>query len=183
MALRFASGRLIPRVALPVAVLAAAMLLVAMRADRSSGRGFAFMYSAKYACVNEVGSESSLFVKQGAGITYRTVVNVHNPNSFGVTIGKKAAGALTERDPGPGKISDIVPLDLIPDQVLAIDCRDVLALLGGVQPNGDGMVVVFSTASLDVWAAYTMRGSASSGVGLGLNGNVDVVAVPERRIG
>jgi hypothetical protein len=64
------------------------------------------------------------------------VVNVHNPSNVTVLIQKKAAGALTERDPGPGTISPFKAVELIPDQVLAIDCRDVAALLGGAHPNG-----------------------------------------------
>ncbi len=151
----------------------------------SAQAGPNFEYAAKYICVNEVGPPGSLVANQGSGITYRTVINVHNPSlQTTAQIGKKAAGALTERSPEAGKISPIRALQLVPDQVLAIDCKDVAALLGGAQPNGDGMVVVYSSISLDVWAVYTMRGTLkdAGGATIGINGNIDVVHVPERSL-
>lgn len=137
-----------------------------------------YMYTAKYACSPEVGPTSTVF--QGK-TKYRTVVNVHNPNSTTVRIGKKAVVALRE-DKEPGKISEIHVVDLVPDGAIGIDCKDILGLFGGAkQPNGDGLVVILSEVPLDVWAVYTSRAVSSTGVGEGLAGNIDVVWVPAQR--
>lgn len=147
----------------------------------ASGAGGAalapFQYVAKYACSPEVGPVSSYFAS--ASVTqYRTTINVHNPNSVPVTIGKKAVVALRE-NLQRGTISPVMSLDLKPDEAIAIDCKDIKALLGGVaQPGGDGLVVVYSNTPLDVWAVYTSKMSVSSATGEGLAGNIDVVWVP-----
>ncbi len=142
----------------------------------------AFQYVAKFVCVNEVGPASTAVVNQAGPtpISYRTVVNVHNPNTKDVTIGKKAAGAASENSGAIGKIGKVKQLVLVPDQVLMIDCKDISLLLGGIQPNGDGVVVVYSNQPLDIWAVYTMRGiltPTGGGSPTAINGNIDVVHV------
>src|SRR5207247_712195 len=119
MAPRMLPRRRSLRLMLVVSVLAVATLAVLVgRASTGSAQAFTFMYSAKYECVNEVGPPSSLVINQGAGITYRTVINVHNPTNTTVQIGKKAAAGGTEVQP-PGQISPVKNLVLLPDQVLA----------------------------------------------------------------
>ncbi len=161
------------------AVLVAAVIGVAF-AGRARGAGPAFQYVAKYVCSNEVGPASTAVVSQGTGVTYRTAVNIHNPNSLDANIAKKAAVALSERSTQGGVIGTLHPLVLKPDQALLIDCKDIATLLGGVQPNGDGVVVIYSDSPLDVWAAYTMRGTlvpAGGGAPTAINGGMDVVHV------
>src|SRR2546430_1821100 len=83
---------------------------------------------AKYVCVPEVGGGATIVAAPKAGVWYRTVINVHNPNGTPVQILKKAAAALSERSGNPGTIGKPVSVVLQPDQVLMIDCTDIRAL-------------------------------------------------------
>jgi hypothetical protein len=90
---------------LVVSLVAMATLAVLVgRASTGSAQAFTFMYSAKYECVNEVGPPSSTVINQGAGMTYRMVVNIHNPTNTTVQIAKKAAQGTTENQQ-PGKVT------------------------------------------------------------------------------
>ncbi len=165
----------------PVAIVLLGAAIDLFMVTRAGAQTAPIQYVAKFVCVPEVGPASTAVIGLGTGITYRTALNVHNPNSVRVTIGKKAAAALTERSPTPGKVSSIVQVILVADQVLLIDCTDIKTLLGGVQPNGDGVVVIFSPPGvlLDVWAVYTSKGLTTAANGdIAQSGNIDVVQVP-----
>jgi hypothetical protein len=119
-----------------------------------------FMYTVKFACVEEVGPAEADF----GGIPflparYRTAVNIHNPQRDDVSFQKKAVVALSQGSGEHGFISEWQEERLRSDDALDVDCRDIQKLLGGTQPVGDGFVVIESQLPLDVVAVYTTEGA------------------------
>ena len=114
-----------------------------------------FMYTVKFTCVAEVGPAESTDVEGPfLGALYRTAVNIHNPHSFRVKFTKKAVVSRSQAAPR-GIISEKKTDFLESDQALDIDCKDVVTLLGGPQPVGNGFVVIETQFELDVVAVYT----------------------------
>ena len=119
-----------------------------------------FMYTAKFACVEEVGPPEG----QPGGVPfiparYRTAVNIHNPQLDDVSFRKKAVVAFSQASEERGPISEWRDERLRSDEALDVDCLDVQKLLGGTQPIGDGFVVIESKVPLDVVAVYTTEGA------------------------
>jgi hypothetical protein len=125
-------------------------------ADQTAAARMIMQYSAKFVCLEPIqpgvysyGSTVPL-VKEATGVV------IHNPNSFGVTLYKKAVRAPVEnpntiaQGVAPGKW---VTVTLEPDYAFHIDCDDIAKLLTnnpaatfigtfGVGVEVEGMVVV-----------------------------------------
>jgi hypothetical protein len=115
-----------------------------------------YMYTVKFACVDEVGPpEGSPGGVPFVPARYRTAVNIHNPQRSGVDFRKKAVVALSQESERRGLISDWRDEHLDSDAALDVDCLDIQKLLQGGQPVGDGFVVIESRVPLDVVAVYT----------------------------
>ncbi len=129
-------------------------ILPAMASDKAAS-GKSFTYAVKFTCVNEVGPAANGDEVPFVPAVYRTVVNVHNPHDQTVTFTKKAVLARSQDLPrGPITIREIE--DLAPHQALAVDCIDIQKnLFGGLQPIGDGFLVIESSVELNVVAVYT----------------------------
>jgi hypothetical protein len=129
-----------------------------------------FQYVAKFVCgVNVPGfSDSTTSVLPGS---YKTVVNVHNPQNQIVTFAEKIASAIFTQD-----VSVPAPAQLKPDQALSVDCNKIAKIFGtAVHPPIDGFVVVESPFSLDVTAVYTAGKNTNQG------GEVASIAVEQVR--
>lgn len=145
-----------------------------------------YMYVAKFVCVGEVGP-AGFAVQAG---NYRTVVNIHNPNSIPVEFSKKAVIANRELQPR-GRISEFFREQLLPDEALSVDCDDLTTnFFPGADPVGDGFVVILSPYVLDVVAVYTARKEntvfdtvpdpdQASGKGIGLSIDVEYIKPTE----
>lgn len=97
-------------------------------------------YAAKFVC-----GKVDVTTQRAVQGQYRTMVNIHNPNGISVQFDKKVVIALPERRTPRGRISDFVGEILGPDEAMAVDCKDILDLLGGGgNPNvfRDGFVVL-----------------------------------------
>ena len=141
-------------------------------AKQAAGRRgpYRFQYAAKFICTSNFPGTSQTTASLLPG-NYQTVVNVHNPNERGAKFRAKVAVG------GRGLISRFVDGKLGPDEVTRFVCRDIrekfgLKLIHGVE----GFLVIESTHSLDVIAAYTagpIHGDVAS---------IDVEQVRERQL-
>src|SRR5438067_331183 len=114
-----------------------------------------YKYTVKFTCVPEVGAAEIPGVDVPfVPASYRTAINVHNPQSGKVAFAKHAVIARAEEQDRE-KISQRRTDVLLPDQALDIDCLTVQSLLSGPQPVNDGFVVIDSPQQLDVVAVYT----------------------------
>jgi hypothetical protein len=119
-----------------------------------------FIYSVKFACVNEVGPAAVVGIEAPfEPAAYRTAINVYNFHDEPVELIKKAVIARSE-DEEPGISSAEVVEVLQPGKALFVDCIDVSELLYGAgqlgnAPIGDGFVIIESDVELDVVAVYT----------------------------
>jgi len=109
-------------------------------------------YAAKVIC----GTSEGKILDKG---TYRTAVNVHNPNDAAVSFSKKFAIA----EPGqPGAIIRLEPGKLGPDEALEVDCseifRNVYEQTKVKYAFLKGFLVIESLNELDVVAVYTAGG-------------------------
>lgn len=113
-------------------------------------------YAAKFVCMEPIQPGSYYYGVVAPLVKESTGVVIHNPNSFNVTLYKKAVRApvenpnTTEQGEAPGKW---VTVTLKPDYAFRIDCDDIAKLLTG-NPNAtflgtygigvevEGMVVV-----------------------------------------
>ncbi|MBI1884791.1 MAG: hypothetical protein HYS09_00465 [Chloroflexi bacterium] len=118
-----------------------------------------FFHAVKFVCVPEVGPAAGAVVPG----TYKTAINVHNPNPGPVDLAKKAVIARSE-DLTRGPISTKKFLTLGSDRALEIDCADIKNVLfgGKTQAVGKGFVVIESPAELDVVAVYTQLTTVGS---------------------
>ncbi len=110
------------------------------------------VFSVKFLCGEilpggaslEQGSSENASLAQGSPLapgSYRTAINIHNPNPQAVKFEKKAVIALSQRSLERGRISDPVPEFLLPDEAMEVDCLDINELLfpgGGPPPNPQG---------------------------------------------
>lgn len=119
-----------------------------------------YQYTAKYVCGLSQDPTTKSPVLPG---TYRTSINVHNPQASNVTIMKKAVQSSREMENPipPGKLRSYT---IRPDYSFEIDCEDVY-LIGGV-PSGtlfsEGFVVIQSPRQIDVKAVYTAGAPATA---------------------
>jgi hypothetical protein len=117
-----------------------------------------FQYAAKFVCaVNMPGfSTSTTSILPGS---YKTVVNIHNPQNQTVKFGEKIASAIFTND-----VSGLVTATLLPDQALAVDCDKMAKIFGpAVHSPIDGFLVIDSPVSLDVTAVYTVGKNPDQG--------------------
>ncbi len=161
---------------LGLALIAAAMaLLPSPKGGAGQGvvpvGGPPFYYAVKFVCGTVVdGSPESTRVVPA---DYFTAINVHNPNTVPVTIGKKAV--LSPEEPAQGIPSAVLQQLLPPDSAFEVDCPDILTILGPVGPTGSfakGYVVLFSPLPLDVHDVETNSralAAPTAGVGQGLD--------------
>ncbi len=124
-------------------------------------QGLGLVYSAKFLCgtiphlpTNPQEPAAGFPLAPGS---YRTAVNIHNPNNVEVRFRKKALITNPQGQPR-GRIGQLVPENLKPDEGLEVDCDNIKQLLG----NPDlvfikGFVVVITTRPLDVVAVYTLK--------------------------
>jgi len=113
-------------------------------------------YSAKFVCMEPVPPGAYYYGAVAPLVKEATGVVIHNPNSFGVTLYKKAVRApvenpnTTAQGVAPGKW---VTVTLAPDYAFHIDCDDIAKLLTnnpaatfagtfGIGVEVEGMVVV-----------------------------------------
>ncbi|MBI1884790.1 MAG: hypothetical protein HYS09_00460 [Chloroflexi bacterium] len=117
------------------------------------------LYVVKFVCVPEVGPAAGAVVPG----TYKTAINVHNPNPDPVPFTKKAVIAKSE-DLSRGPISTIKNLTLNPDKALEIDCADIKNVLfaGKTQAVGKGFVVIETSVQLDVVSVNTQLTTVGS---------------------
>jgi hypothetical protein len=114
-----------------------------------------YIYSVKYVCVPEVAAHSpqlSPATPIGGFVDYKTVVNVQNYLEQTVTVRHKV---VAPNDPFSA-VTAKVDAVLGPNHLLEIDCRDIVAALGGTPvTSATGFVVVESPVDLEVVAVYT----------------------------
>ncbi len=116
-----------------------------------------YQYVAKFVCgLAQPNTESSKIISPG---DYKTIINIHNPQSSNVSIKKKVVIASAEEPRKPIAPSQFMFYrDLQPDYAFRIDCPDIYQMTGA--PFGtfiEGFVVLFPSPSrqIDVTALYT----------------------------
>jgi hypothetical protein len=116
-----------------------------------------YQYVAKFACgLVQPNTESAKIISPG---DYKTIVNIHNPQSSNVSLRKKVVIASAEepRHPiAPSKFG--LYRDLQPDFTFRIDCPDIYNMAGIIPGTFiEGFVVLFPSPSrqIDVTALYT----------------------------
>ena len=111
--------------------------IVAIRAKKN------LVYSAKFLCGEIAASGPSLELGQPlAPGSYRTAVNIHNPNEESVEFTMKAVIANSQSSPR-GPIGILKQEVLRPDEALEVDCRDIADLVLGHSPSlANGFVVI-----------------------------------------
>jgi hypothetical protein len=115
-----------------------------------------FQYAAKFLCGIEPRDEGRL--EPLATGSYRTAINVHNPNEGPASLRVKFAS--TQPDGAPGRISRFAEIRLGADQAISLSCAQIYALLGRSAGFLDGFAVIESDVALDVVAAYTATGAS-----------------------
>ena len=119
---------------------------------------------------------------------YATAINIHNPNRQTAVFHKKLALTFPPDEQRPGKIMPISRDSLKEDEALEVDCIDVqrrLFLNGFPTQYIKGFIVIRSTVSLDVTAAYTTNSLGKDKCcfnGGGEHNSIDVEQIRERRI-
>ena len=130
--------------------------------------GYKFQYPVKFICTSNIPGTSQTTDAFLPG-SYKTAVNIHNPQQRLVKIRKKLAS--------PIEISKYYEDSLKPDAVERITCgqlRDYdIHLIHGFE----GFLVIESTLSIDVVAVYTAGGNNNAVVA-----SIDVEQVRERKI-
>jgi hypothetical protein len=133
-----------------------------------------FQYAVKFICTSNIPGTSQTTTSLLPG-SYRTAVNIHNPNPKPVRYWMKIA-VSTSTDVDTPLISKFLNETLQPDQATKVDCSRIqefgLVLIHGFE----GFLVIESALSLDVVAVYTASGSDQSVE------SIAVVHVPERRL-
>jgi hypothetical protein len=139
-----------------------------------------FQYAVKVAC-SLLGTFGDSFLANG---TYRTVVNVHNPTTRRVTLGRKVVIAGAENEPASQfSISPFRKVTLEADGAFQLDClaiANTFCPIDGVCVDFsaiDGFVVIASPVALDVVGVYTVARRGDNEVA-----SLDVEPAPERRI-
>jgi hypothetical protein len=142
------------------------MAAVARTRQPSARIRFRFQYAAKFICTANIPGTSQTTSSFLPG-SYQTAVNIHNPLERVVRLRMKIATA-------DGPISKWVARELRGDAATKVDCGQIgmfdLHPIHGLE----GFLVIESTDSLDVIAAYT--------AGKGDVASIDVEQVKERRL-
>jgi hypothetical protein len=132
-------------------------------------------YAVKFVCGRMGGGGSLNPVINGF---YATAVNIHNPAPVATLFWRKVAIA----PPGvPGRITGFRPINLLRDQAVEIDCRQIFLQVkqAGI-PIGaflKGFLVIRSPRQLDVVAVYTAGPQNGQGVS-----SIHTERVPPRRV-
>ncbi|MGH7216735.1 MAG: hypothetical protein ACREIG_05820, partial [Nitrospiraceae bacterium] len=119
-----------------------------------SGKPLTFEYAPKIVCGLQ---EDQNDMRLARGF-YATAISIHNPNHSEVKLSKKLALTFPPEEQRPGKMMPLGKDILRPDQALEVDCMDIRRELfphGFPTPYITGVVVIRSSASLDVTAVYT----------------------------
>jgi len=133
-------------------------------------------YAAKYICGRQASAEDPRLV---AG-TYRTTVNIHNPNDETVAFFKKLALTFPPEKQRAGAVRPIAIDELEYDHALKVDCSEAGREIADSRAGYvEGYVVVQSPFSLDVDAVYTLEASGKDGAVPSIS--IDVEAVGERK--
>jgi len=136
--------------------------------DSSLMKEVKYQYTAKFICgeVKQDATQQNMYNMPSPG-DYRTLVNIHNPQPWNVTIRKKVVIASEEEPWRPiqpvwAKSSYL----LQPDYAFRMDCSDIYKI-NGTTPGTfiEGFVVLFAQRQLDATALYT----ASPGPGVGVS--------------
>jgi hypothetical protein len=135
-----------------------------------------FQYAAKFACTMNIPGTSQTTPSLLPG-AYQTVIDIHNPSAQTVQLRKKIAVTFPAGRQEPGEVSRFLEDMLAPDEALKVDCDQILEDFGVAFIHGaEGFLVVESTRSLDVVAAYTAGGVGSEVA------SIAVEQIPERRV-
>ena len=108
-------------------------------------------YAVKFVC----GKPDAPVVAPGL---YFTAVNVHNPSGRPITFKKRISVVLPSEKAGP--VSQFFTARLAPDELLEIDCPDILK---HARARGflKGFVVIEAPSELDIVTVYTAAGPAT----------------------
>lgn len=137
-----------------------------------------YEYAAKYLCGSQDNPEDPRLVPG----TYRTTVNVHNPNDERVTFFKKIALTYPPEKQRPGRVVPIGLDELEYDEALKADCSEAQRL---IRQAGyvEGYLIVQSPLSLDVDAVYTTQISGRDGTGIATSIDIEEISERERKEG
>jgi len=143
-------------------------------------------FSAKFLC-GEIPALDE-YLAEGSPLapgSYRTAINIHNPNPLAVTFEMKAVIANAQRQPR-GAISLYVPDLLEADQALEVDCVDIQSLFEDMGPVyiEDELVAVIDSGFFKGFVVITVprlqqghRIATPDVVGVYTLKNVDVITV------
>jgi hypothetical protein len=129
-----------------------------------------YQYTAKFICGEVKPSTGQNVYNMPSQGDYRTLVNIHNPQSWNVTITKKVVIASEEEPRNPIKPVYGRPYILQPDYAFRMDCNDIYTILGtSIVPGTfiEGFVVLFPSSlsrPIDVTALYTASPAFGAGV-------------------
>jgi hypothetical protein len=122
--------------------------MAARKTARVSGFKPRFQYAVKFLCTSNIlgTSQTTASVLPGS---YRTAINVHNPNPATARVRQKIVL-------GPDTISKYVSARIKPDALLRVDCDRIARGFGITSIHGmEGFVIVESSINVDVTAVYT----------------------------
>jgi hypothetical protein len=143
--------------------------------------GGQFVYAVKFLCGtiphNPADPQEALPGFPLAPGTYRTAINIHNPNTVRVQFTKLALITNPQGKPR-GKVGKAVAETLRVEQGLEVDCENIYELLASsptAAPFIKGFVVIKSRRQLDVTAVYTMKNIVLE---RGQHGQADLIPVP-----
>lgn len=122
------------------------------------------VFSVKFIC-GEIDPTTPNSPEQGTPLapgSYRTAVNIHNPDDDEVNFIKKAVIALPQNPNfNRGPISPSVDERLAGGEALEVDCRNIAELFTNAEIDfpdfAKGFVVVKSKRQLDVVGVYTLK--------------------------
>jgi hypothetical protein len=106
-----------------------------------------FHYAVKFLCTANIPGTSQTTTSVLPGV-YQTAVNIHNPNSQTVRLRQKIALGI-------GHTSAFIEDELKYDELLRMDCDQIVNRFGPFIHGVEGFLIIESTHSLDVTAVYT----------------------------
>jgi hypothetical protein len=110
-------------------------------------RDQAFQYAVKFLCTANIPGTSQTTTSVLPGV-YQTAVNIHNPNNQTVRLREKITLGI-------GQTSAFVEDELKYDELLRMDCDQIVNRFGPFIHGVEGFLIIESTHSLDVTAVYT----------------------------
>jgi hypothetical protein len=126
------------------------LVIVLMRiVDASALEPATKRYVVKYIS----GTTTGIILSPGS---YRTAINIQNPNDFPVRFGKSFSVGLPG-ETSAGKTNFVNSNELAPDEAFEIDCQDILDEVKGfcTEPLCKGFATLRTAAPLEVVAVYT----------------------------